>query len=74
VKLRLSQVFAAKTAEFCEPLSPILGIKVVFSVGAGHVAIRSRRRGTLPLQVAVRRQRECSLLHRARKNRRSCCS
>ena len=28
--LRLRQVFAAKTAEFCEALSAILGIKVTF--------------------------------------------
>ena len=85
--LCLTQAFPAKTAEFRETLSAILGVKVT---SYDNEQVRSRRsmisvphssfslyRGTPPRTVAavgVRERRGCSSLRREREGRRNCLS
>ena len=68
--LHLRQVFAAKTAEFCETLSAILGGKVAFYDNDRCGSHRSMI--SAPVAVAVRERSGCSSLHREREGRRNC--
>jgi hypothetical protein len=80
--LHLRQVFAAKTAEFCETLSAILVGKVAFydndRCGSHRSMVSAPRssfglcRGTAPVVVAVWELRRCSSLCREREGCRSC--